>query len=96
MWKKAKKNSKILTREVFEFSAPDAKEVYLVGTFNNWKTTETPMKKDKKGVWKKTLSLEAGEYQYRFLVNGNWENDPSCSSCVPNEFGSQNCVRVVG
>ena len=99
MWRKAKTKSKILTREVeFEISAPDAKEVHLVGNFNNWKTTETPMKKDKKGIWKKTLSLEAGKYQYRFVVDGNWENDPSCpsSSRVPNEFGSQNCVRIVG
>ena len=41
------------------------------------------------------LSLEAGIYEYRFFVDGNRENDPSCSSCVPNEFGTKNCVRSV-
>jgi hypothetical protein len=53
------------------------------------------MKKDKKGVWKATVSLEPGGYEYRFFADGNWENDPSCSSCVPNEFGGRNCVRMV-
>jgi 1,4-alpha-glucan branching enzyme len=53
------------------------------------------MKKDKKGIWKATLALEPGRYEYRFIVDGNWENDPSCSSCVDNEFGGRNCVRVV-
>ncbi len=83
-------------REVqFEFLAPDAREVYLVGSFNDWNISETPMQKDKNGVWEKTLSLEAGKYEYRFIVDGKWENDPSCPGCVPNEFGTQNCVRTV-
>jgi hypothetical protein len=53
------------------------------------------MKKDKKGKWKIAISLKPGRYEYRFLVDGNWENDPSCNIWVPNEFGSQNCVRIV-
>ena len=79
----------------FEFLAPAAPAVYLAGDFNNWEMSADPMKKDKKGIWKKTLSLKPGRYEYRFFVDGHWENDPSCSNCVPNEFGSQNCVRVV-
>ena len=88
--------AKILTKKVpFEFPAPEARGVYLAGDFNNWDSGANPMKKDKKGIWKATLSLKPGSYQYRFLVDGNWENDPSCSYCVPNEFGSANCVRIV-
>jgi 1,4-alpha-glucan branching enzyme len=79
----------------FEFSAPEAKVVSLVGNFNQWNTQASPMKKDKKGIWKATLSLEPGRYEYRFIADGRWENDPSCSCCVANEFGGQNCVRVV-
>ena len=79
----------------FEFSAPEAKEVSLAGSFNQWNPQANPMKKDKKGIWKATLALEPGKYEYRFVVDGNWENDPSCSSCVDNEFGGRNCVRVV-
>jgi 1,4-alpha-glucan branching enzyme len=79
----------------FEFQAPEAQKVYLVGNFNDWDTRAGLMKKDKKGIWKITLSLKPGRYEYRFLRDGSWENDPSCSDCVPNEFGSQNCVRLV-
>ena len=88
--------TKILTKKVqFEILAPAAQEVYLAGDFNNWDASSNPMKKDKKGIWKITLSLKPGTYEYRFLVDGNWENDPACCDSVPNEFGSQNCVRIV-
>ena len=79
----------------FEFFAPEAKTVFLVGTFNQWNSQANPLKKDKKGIWKSVLSLEPGRYEYRFIVDGNWENDPSCTSCVANEFGGENCVRNV-
>lgn len=79
----------------FEFVAPDAQKVSLAGNFNNWDPKTNLMKKDKKGVWKVTVSLSPGRYEYRFFVDGNWESDPSCAGCVPNEFGSQNCVRIV-
>jgi 1,4-alpha-glucan branching enzyme len=79
----------------FQFLAPEAKKAYLVGDFNNWDISVNPMKKNKNGIWKTALSLMPGRYEYRFLVDGNWENDPACSCCVPNEFGSENCVRIV-
>ena len=93
----SKPKPKIQTKNVqFEFPAPAAQAVYLVGSFNNWEATHR-MQKDKKGIWKINLSLMPGRYEYRFLVDGKWENDPACpsSSCVPNEFGSSNCVRIV-
>ncbi len=87
---------KTKTKKVqFEFLALEAQEVYLAGDFNNWESSLNPMKKDKKGMRKVTVSLNPGRYEYRFLVDGNLENDPSCCDCVPNEFGSQNCVRIV-
>jgi 1,4-alpha-glucan branching enzyme len=78
-----------------EFLAPEAQEVFLEGDFNTWDASANLMKKDKKGIWKTAPSLKPGRYEYRFLVDGNWENDPSCCNCVLNEFGSQNCVRIV-
>ncbi len=87
---------KSLRRKInFEFFAPEAKEVSVAGSFNQWNIQANPMKKDKKGIWKATVSLEPGGYEYRFFADGNWENDPSCSSCVLNEFGGRNCVRMV-
>ncbi len=79
----------------FEFSAPEAHEVFLTGEFNNWDIKANPMKKDENGMWKTIISLAPGRYEYRFLSDGNWENDRVCSSCVPNSFGSLNCAKMV-
>lgn len=79
----------------FEFYSPVAKEVSLAGNFNQWNPKANPMKKYNKGIWKITLPLKPGRYEYRFHVDGKWENDLSCSSYVTNEFGGVNCVRIV-
>jgi 1,4-alpha-glucan branching enzyme len=94
--RESKTRGKVMTRKVlFEFLSPEAKEVYLAGEFNRWDTHANTMERDKDGIWRTTLSLKPGRYEYRLLVDGNWENAPSCSGCVPNVFGSQNCVKIV-
>jgi len=91
---KTSKGSK--TRKVsFEFLAPHAGSVSVAGDFNGWDSTGLPMKKDKKGLWKISLSLASGTYQYRFFVDGQWQNDPSSTSRVENPFGELNCVKRV-
>jgi 1,4-alpha-glucan branching enzyme len=79
----------------FDFSSSEAETVHLAGDFNNWDSQAIPLKKDKKGMWKTSINLKPGRYEYRFLVDGNWENGASCSGCVPNGFGGKNCVRIV-
>ena len=79
----------------FVFPAPEAKKVSLGGDFNNWDTLANPMKMDKNGIWKVTVNLKPGRYEYRFLVDEKWENDPVCIECVPNAFGCMNCVIEV-
>jgi len=46
-------------------------------------------------LWKTNLTLAPGTYEYRYISDGHWENDPACSCCVPNQFGSMNSVRIV-
>jgi len=70
---------------------PAAKEVSLVGEFNNWDPKSGRMAK-KKGVFQKTIRLDPGEYQYKFLIDGEWHCDPSARRQVPNEFGTTNSV----
>ena len=80
----------------FEFPAPAAEVVSVVGDFNNWNADADPMEKDKEGVWKTSMSLKPGRYEYRFFVDGSWKNDPACSSCMPNKFWKfelcENCL----
>lgn len=79
----------------FKFFAPQAKKVTLAGSFNNWNTKELSAKKDSKGNWATKVSLKPGRYEYKFLADGTWLNDPRCNSCVVNSFGTHNCVIEV-
>jgi 1,4-alpha-glucan branching enzyme len=75
--------------------APQAESVSIAGDFNNWNTISHPMEKDKKGIWKISFNFQPGTYQYRFLVDGQWQTDPNCTECVENPFGTLNCVKKV-
>jgi 5'-AMP-activated protein kinase regulatory beta subunit len=79
----------------FSFLAPEARKAELAGDFSDWDPTKHPMKKAKKGVWTTSLNLAPGTYQYKFFVDGAWYNDPSCTDCVENPFGTLNCVKKV-
>lgn len=70
-----------------------AKSVVLVGEFNDWDTSATPMKKVK-GVWKTTLDLEKDkEYQYRYLIDKTeWHNDWDADDYAPNMINGDNSV----
>lgn len=79
----------------FELYAPEAVTVLLAGTFNRWDPVRTPLKKCEKGIWKATLELAPGRYEYRYRVDDTWQNDPSAAEFVPNAFGTWNCVIQV-
>lgn len=74
----------------------DAKRVFLVGDFNGWDPAADRMVK-RKGAFHKILRLNPGEYQYKFVVDGEWHADPAAVAQVPNGFGTLNSVvRVRG
>jgi 1,4-alpha-glucan branching enzyme len=82
-----------------EFTLPDAvaaeaETVFLVGDFNNWDESATPMEKLKSGKFKVTVDLEPNrDYQFRYLVNGNqWHNDWEADRYVANPFSGDNSI----
>ncbi len=79
----------------FKLYAPSAKKVALAGNFNKWDIKGLSAKKDSKGSWVAKINLKPGRYEYKFFVDGSWANDPRCTSCVPNAFGTHNCVVEV-
>lgn len=78
----------------FSLEAPNARSVSVTGTFCDWDKEAHPLKKSK-GVWKGTVYLLPGRHEYRFLVDGEWVDDPNCAERVSNNFGSYNCVISV-
>jgi hypothetical protein len=50
---------------------------------------------DDKGIWRMSLPLNPGQYEYRFFVDGKWQNDPNGSSSVENLLGTSNSLKIV-
>jgi 1,4-alpha-glucan branching enzyme len=80
---------------VFEFYAPEARKVILAGSFNNWRTSEPTLNRDKNGKWSVAVDLPPGRYEYRYVVDGAWTNEQRPVERVANPFGSFNSVLEV-
>jgi hypothetical protein len=81
----------------FVLVAPGAESVAVVGDFNDWNFSATPLARQPgDGVWFVTLPLRPGRYRYAFVVNGtNWRSDPSAPP-AEDEFGRPNSVVTIG
>lgn len=79
----------------FRFHAPQAGVVQLAGDFTHWETAPVQLKREDNGIWSTTVKLPPGRYEYRLLVDGQWQNDPQCQELQPNQFGTVNCIRAV-
>jgi chromosome partitioning protein len=77
-----------LLEMVFSVSAPQAKDVYLVGDFNNWKLDDASRMAQENGAWKKKVNLGNGKYRYRFVIDGNWTEDSDNPLKEMNPYGS--------
>jgi hypothetical protein len=75
---------------------PTAEHVAVAGTFNHWNAEATPLSRDDAGEWSVRLMLEAGRYEYRFVVDGQWTDDPRATLQVANPFGTFNAIIDVG
>ncbi len=89
------KNVCRITFTLPKIAASDAKNVCIVGDFNNWNIHANPMKKLKNGDYTIKLDLEPGkEYQYRYFIDELiWENDWNADKYVRSLYGdSDNSV----
>lgn len=80
----------------FTTNVSEAREVVVTGDFVGWKPEGIPLEKGPDGAWSATLTLPPGEYQYRLRVDGDWRDDPGAERRIPNGYGSENGVLVVG
>jgi hypothetical protein len=80
----------------FTFVAPSAKHVTLVGDFNDWDVSSTPMTRSG-SVWTVVVPMPAGRHQYSYVVDGkSWSSDPNAPSAPDDGFGHTNSVKIVG
>jgi len=87
--------SSIDTVVKFVYLAPGADKVFLVGDFNGWDTTKTPLARGTDGSWTVTVPLSAGRHLYGFVVDGSWNTDPRAPLAPDDGFGHANSVKLV-
>jgi 1,4-alpha-glucan branching enzyme len=72
-----------------------ADHIAVVGDFNRWCPTATPMQQDLDGVWRAVVDLPQGSrYEFRYLVDGAWLTDAHADGYVANAYGSDNSLVV--
>ncbi|XP_060571073.1 5'-AMP-activated protein kinase subunit beta-2-like isoform X8 [Ruditapes philippinarum] len=68
------------------------KEVFVSGSFNNWKT-KIPLAKSH-GDFYTIINLPEGDHQYKFSVDGTWQHNASEPS-TSNNLGTLNNIVTV-
>jgi 1,4-alpha-glucan branching enzyme len=79
----------------FTIHAPGAQQVCVAGTFNEWDISARPLRRGKGDQWRTWMSLPPGDYEYQFVVDGRWREDPACGQSRPTPYGSHNSVFQV-
>ena len=80
----------------FSATAAEGMSVCVAGSFNDWDPAFTPMEYDTlNNLYRAEVYLKAGEYEYKFVVDGEWLLDEANPSFYPNDFGTLNSVLVV-
>ena len=89
------KNSQSRQIRTFTFNAPSATKVLLAGNFTKWQKHPIHLKKSASGSWSTTFGLRPGTYYYRYMVDGEWRDDPGSKVWVDNPFGTHDAVLTV-
>ena len=86
----------------FDCHSIDAQSIFLAGSFNEWDSTQLPMRRDQEGNWSTEVLLHPGRYEFKFIVDGEWlcrpqcdGGDHMCQDCVTNDHGTMNRILEV-
>lgn len=73
-----------------------AKSVALVGDFNGWGNSATPLTAGSNGAWTASVPLPSGRHEYAFIVDGKkWTPDPFAPTST-DDFDTNSSVITVG
>lgn len=76
----------------FALEAPNAKSVYVTGSFNDWSLDDKCRMKQNGNQWEVEIPLKPGLYKYQFIVDGVWKEDPRNTQKERNSFGDINSL----
>jgi chromosome partitioning protein len=84
---------------VVRFRDPAANDVRIAGDFNGWVPDRGVRSlieaEGQTRVWTKILSLPPGTYEYRYVVDGEWREDPENPEAVSSAVGGRNSLLIV-
>lgn len=84
---------------VVRFRDARAADVRIAGDFNGWVPDKGVRSRiDREGttrVWTKILYLNPGTYQYRYVVDGEWREDPDNAQSLSSTSGARHSILVV-
>lgn len=72
-----------------------AKNVFLAGSFTNWKPDDLLLNRTSTG-WELPLYLAQGTHAYKFVADGTWYADPANKEKLPDGNGGFNSVVRIG
>lgn len=90
------KNSLLQLGQPYSFALKgfkQAREVFVAGNFNGWNPQKLKMKPTESG-WVLPYVLAEGNYQYKFIVDGEWILDPS-NPYTASEAGHENSLLCI-
>jgi chromosome partitioning protein len=77
---------------LFALAAPSAESVKIAGEFNDWRPEDLKLARPERGIWELDMPLDEGAYRYKFIINGEWMNDPHNVETMANPFGGNDSV----
>jgi len=80
----------------FSIAAPAARQVFLAGEMTDWDAGKVAMQRDRNGTWHTALDLEPGQWLYKFVVDGQWVQDPATPDHDADGQGGQHSFVFVG
>ena len=78
----------------FRFFRPQARQVCIVGDFNNWKPMQLKMVRSEEGYWSSQLCLPAGVFKFRYWADGEWFTDFAAFGVEYGPFGFDSVLRI--
>lgn len=80
---------------LFKIQARGASKVAVIGDFNSWGEPVALNDDDGDGIWIAIARMDPGTYQYKYIVDGQWQSDPANPVDIDDTHGGRNSVMVV-
>ena len=80
---------------VLNFQDVECRRLQIAGDFNDWIPDGGVETRQLDGSWQKVLRVPEGAYEYRVIIDGIWQQDPTNPHEVPNHLGGNNSLLRV-